>query len=287
VQGTLDGRPFLVSCPINRYSSVTVRATQTGLIEGPPERSKALAAACATLSYLGCPTQGLSLAISSNLPIGRGFGSSTADVVGAIAAVARLFGLDLWPEEIARLAVAIEPSDSTMFPGLALLDHRGASRWRLIGQPVPATLLVLELAGAVDTVGFNAQLDLERWWGLAPQHAWALDTLMAGLVERDLAKIGAASTASTRAQQELLPKAELAAALDLLTRLDGLGICAAHSGTALGLLLAKPPADLAGLLGFTRTALPTLERAWLARIVPGGVRPGGSASTSLFYGGAE
>lgn len=60
------------------------------------------------------------LEIRSDQPVGRGFVTSTAYVVGAIAATAWALGKWLAAGEVDRLAVAIEPSDGTMLPGLAL-----------------------------------------------------------------------------------------------------------------------------------------------------------------------
>ena len=53
VQGTLDGVPCLVSCPIGRYSIAEVRLRQEPGWEVPPDAPKAAAALYAGLAYLG------------------------------------------------------------------------------------------------------------------------------------------------------------------------------------------------------------------------------------------
>lgn len=277
VQGTLDGQPFLVSCPIDRYSQVTVT-----LLPEPPggipalgdgRHSKAMAGAEAALAYLGMSGTPFRLELSRPLPPSRGFGTSTADVVGAIVAAAGAAGHHLQPEEVASLSVSVEPSDSTMFPGLALLDHRGGSRWEPLG-PAPSLLVaVLEFGGAVDTVSYNRGLNLAVLRGMGRDHARAVELLRRGLREGRLDMIGLATTLSACLNQGLLPKPYLEAAIELAGRHQGLGVCAAHSGTVLGVLFPPGAARAARrLLAAAGGSLPGLESGWLAEMVGGGAR---------------
>ena len=165
-------------------------------------------------------------------------------------AAAGAAGHTLRPEEIASLAISVEPSDSTMFPGLALLDHRGGSRWEPLG-PAPSLLVaVLEFGGEVDTVAYNGGLNLAALRERGRDHARAVELLRRGLREGRLDMIGLATTLSAWLNQELLPKPYLEAAVELAGRHQALGVCAAHSGTALGVLFpplasARGPAVLA------------------------------------------
>ncbi len=274
VQGTdRDGGAFLVSCPIDRAAEVRASIDGTGASNGPPDRPKALAAARRTLAALGCGSLGVRLEIRSDLPAGRGFGTSTADVVGAIAATAWALGEELAPPAIARLAVAIEPSDGTMFPGLALLDGRTGSRWEVLG-PAPALgVVVLDFGGAVDTVAHHARQPPASPAATTVQ-ARALDLVGRGVRTADPAVIGAGATLSALANEALLPKPALVETFELAARLGAYGVCAAHSGTALGLLLPPEPALAARAVAAARRSLPGLVDAWPTRLVGGGVRVG-------------
>ena len=53
VQGTLDGEPCLISCPIDYYSSVEVRFQPQGGWTVPEHAPKTRAALQAGLAYLG------------------------------------------------------------------------------------------------------------------------------------------------------------------------------------------------------------------------------------------
>jgi hypothetical protein len=74
----------------------------------PPSKAKALRAAQLTLAHLGTSGAGGELEISSEIPIGHGYGSSTADVVASIRVAAAAVGVNPSPISISRLAVSAE-----------------------------------------------------------------------------------------------------------------------------------------------------------------------------------
>jgi len=105
VQGFLDGAHFLVTCPVDLYStvSVTLYQGQPGVL-GPRDCPKAIRAVLSTLAYLGQRDLAAELIIHSPLPRGKGMASSTADVAGAAAATALALGTRLSPQELGSLA---------------------------------------------------------------------------------------------------------------------------------------------------------------------------------------
>lgn len=271
VQGTEASGTFLVSCPIDRYAEVYAVVDDSGTASGPADRPKALAAARRTLASLDRPALGVRLRVRSDLPVGRGFGTSTADVVGAIAATARALDVDFAPEEIARLAVAVEPSDGTMFPGLAVFEQATASHSEVLGPAPALAVVVLDFGGTVDTIAHHG-----RQPAVSPGQARvarrALDLVRRGVRTGDPAAIGAAATLSAIANEPVLPKPALIEALELAACLGGFGVCAAHSGTALGLLL-PPDREIVGrAVAAARRTLSGLVAAWPTRLVDGGVR---------------
>ncbi len=273
VQGVLGGVPFLVSCPIDRYSRVRVTLNADGRPEDGCVSQKARRACAATLALFGIGNVPFTVDVTCPLPPSKGFGTSTADVVGAIAATACALGAVLSPEEMARLAVSVEPSDGTMFPGLALFDHREGSRWEALGATPPMLVAVLEFDGVVDTVDYNARLDLAGLRSLEPDHTSALELLREGLRRGRIDLVGQAATTSALANQRLLPKPQLEDVVALACDCRALGICAAHSGTALGVLFGPGETDRARrLLAMTRRRLAGLERGWISMMVGGGAR---------------
>ena len=94
----------------------------------------------------------------------------TADIGATLYALGQAAGQGLVPSEVARLAVHVEPTDSSLFPGLALWDHRYGHVYEDLGAPPALTVIILDPGGVVDTLAFN-QLDYRQVLGrLAPQH---------------------------------------------------------------------------------------------------------------------
>ncbi|MGQ9681957.1 MAG: GHMP family kinase ATP-binding protein, partial [Anaerolineae bacterium] len=272
IQGTVDGVPFLVSCPIAVYGQVTVAVGQgLGPVVAPPDAPKARAALLAALSAYGAGGQSARLCIASPLPRSKGLGSSTADVGGALAATAAALGQTLEAQAVARLATAIEPSDSTLFPGLVLFDHRAGTLYEPLGPAPELAVLVLDGGGEVDTLEYNRRDHRAALRRLAPQHREALQVLRAGLRTGDLAAIGHAATLSALAHQAILPKPALPAVIALARDLGAWGVNVAHSGTVIGILLAAG-ADLNDAERYVRHKLPSLRLLYATHLVGGGPR---------------
>ncbi len=153
VQGTLDGIPCLVSCPIDCYSIAEIHLKPTPGWEVPGDAPKAAAALRAGLAYMGSATSWAGrLRLLSDLPRGRGYGSSTADIGATLYALGQALGRPIAPEQVAQLAVSVEPSDSTIFPGLALFDHRGGHLHEGLGPAPPLAVVIIDPGGEVDTL---------------------------------------------------------------------------------------------------------------------------------------
>lgn len=232
--GTGEAREVMITCPVNRR--VTARLSLGpggGRIHAPADAPRTLRALQALPPERH---QDLWLTLDNPLPRGRGMASSTADLCAALAARLRLAGQSVFPEDLARRVLAIEPSDGIMIPGIALFDHREGRVMESLGAPPPLWLLCLDFGGRVDTLGFNARNQPCR----NDQAGEAVSEVRAGLAEGDLRLIGSGATASTRARQDRLPHPALEAVQQLAGKTDALGINRAHSGTVLGLLFSEP-----------------------------------------------
>jgi L-threonine kinase len=244
VQGMVDGKYFLITCPINISAEVTVTLVPGGRFQGPPGKSKALAAARLTMARLGEKQWGARLTINNPLPPGKGLASSTADVAAAAAATARALGAELSLEEIKRIALAIEPSDGTFLPGIVLFDHLRGEFWESLGEPPPLAILIVDLGGTVDTILFNRRRDLmalNRAKEGAVRRAVAL--VREGLASGRVELIARGATLSALANQEILHKPELETLVELATGLGALGVNVAHSGTVAGILYRPGEVD--------------------------------------------
>lgn len=275
-QGLWDGEPCLVSCPVGWFNEVTVAPARGVPWRVPPGFVKVTRAVAVLTSalHLGPSERGGEIAVRSPFPRGRGYGSSTADVGAALYAAASAVGYPLSPEDVAQLAVRVEPTDSTVFPGLALFAHRTASHWEPLGPAPPLQVILLDPGGVVDTETYNRMVSPAQLRPLARAHREAFDLLRWGLAHQVWEAVGEAATLSARTHQHVLPNPLLEcvlAWLPTLRRWGALGICRAHSGTLVG-IVCGPQAALEPLVAFVRQRVGKSVTVRVLPLVDGGPR---------------
>ena len=273
-QGMLDGGYFLVSCPIDLYSTATVALSPgSGRVDAPVDAPKSRQAVELTLAHFGARDVDARLSLSSPLPRGKGMASSTADVSAAIAATATALGMeaDMPPTQIAQIALQVEPSDSVMLPGIAILDHKQGSIARTLGAPPPMRVVALDFGGGVDTLAFNGVNRDATLKCLQPEFSEALALIEQGVRNGSAADIGAGATCSAVANQHLLYKPQLDAALQLARDVGAVGVNTAHSGTVLGLLFEDDVELAENAVSQAWENLFGIQRIMNRRIVGGGV----------------
>ena len=96
-----------------------------------------------------------------------------------------------------------------------------------------------------------------------------------GLRRGNLADIGYGATLSARAHRCILHKPPLEAVMGLAKDVGALGVNAAHSGTAMGVLLDPSQVDGPATAAYLVTHLPGLESTSLNQMVGGGPRLAG------------
>jgi L-threonine kinase len=116
-------------------------------------------------------------------------------------------------------------------------------------------VVVLDPGGEVDTLAFNRRDHREALRRLAPQHREAFALLREGLKRGDWRAIGAAATLSAHAHQAILPHPLLEPVLALAREVGALGVCRAHSGTLLGVLLDPTTSDVVAVTRFIARCL--------------------------------
>lgn len=238
VQGQFEaGEDFLVTLPVARWSRVRVRLWRDRQGVGciPPEKTKTVAATLAALRSMGQPQHGIEIEVESQIPVGKGMASSSADIVAACRACAQMLGRRIAPSEISRIAIAIEPTDGVMYDGVVSYSHRRGELIEEFGALPPMLVLAVDHGGIVDTQEYNRipkRYSSDEYEAL--RTAYAL--VRAGVREADLRQIGQGATLSARVNQRLLYKPHLKALLSLALECGGYGLCAAHSGTVLGLI---------------------------------------------------
>lgn len=271
VQGTRHGENFLVSCPINRYAVATACLSKEKGVQVFPWLPKTQRAVSSVLDMLGEKRYGVRLEMNSEIPVGVGMASSTADILAATAAAAALFGYRLSPHEQAAIACGVEPSDSLMFKHLTLFNHRRGLVYEDLGPVPPLAFLLLYTGETVDTVAFNARPDLTRLnCENEPFTNRALSLVMQGLQNLDWRTLGLGTTASAIANQHILPKPYLEKVAQAALRLGALGVNVAHSGSVIGILF-DPQKTEGEAIARKMQELPFFPTRWeIVRAVSGG-----------------
>jgi uncharacterized protein involved in propanediol utilization len=204
----------------------------------PASREKARQAAELTIKAFGRPGTGGNLAMDSNIPIGRGMGSSTADVLASIQAVLDWLGIEAATDDVMYIAVSAETAcDSTLFRQQAVLfAHRDGIVLESFRRPLPPIDFI-----SIDTTPFVTVDTLEfepaRYDPLEIETFRPLrSSLRTAIKNADARMLGRVATASARINERFLPKPRLKEIETIGARFDAIGIQVAHSGTVVGLM---------------------------------------------------
>ncbi|PAP98580.1 GHMP kinase (plasmid) [Mesorhizobium mediterraneum] len=207
----------------------------------PPGKLKVLAA-IRRLSVLNPERiRPCTVRLKSNIVDGFGMGASTADVLAALRAVAKLFGLRLNASQYFRIAVEAEnASDGTMFsPRTPLVAHREGHVLEMFPRKLPE-LGLISFNSDPNAPVFTTRIKPARYSPSEIEHFGYLRLLLAkAIAEARLELIGQVASQSAKMNQAHLPQPRFEDVL-LLSR-SAVGLQVAHSGRMIGILL---PPDL-------------------------------------------
>ena len=240
-EAAAGGRHGLVTLPCpGLISEAWVQRTDRarGVVDELGGRAKAAAAGNATLEAFGATRIGLRLHVRSTIPIGHGFGSSSADVVATIRAVCDLLGVVIAPRELAELAVAAEvAADPLMFEEVVLFAQRAGVVIEELGRRLPP-LRVLGFYSAPHGPGVDTLAQPPIRYPLQERGEFERlrERLAVAVREGDAGGLGAVATASASISHRHLAVPQLDAFLEIAEAVGAVGLQVAHSGDVAGLL---------------------------------------------------
>ncbi|WP_217649774.1 kinase [Saccharopolyspora flava] len=283
LQGILpDGTDFLATFPITHGTRAWFRYDRSGPPRVyPANRTKSLRLARAMLAAGGAGGGG-TLILDSDLLVGKGLASSSADLVATARAVGGVLGLDVSPSGVEDWLRPIEPTDGVMHPGVVLFDHRNVELRARLGPVPPATVVAVDEGGLVDTVAHNRRARRVTPV-LAAEYARLADDLTAAIGAQDLTAVGAVATRSAVFNQRWLPKRNLEALIRIAGDLGAAGVVCTHSGTMAGLLLDATDPGHAEAIAAARAAcarLPGTTSVYRSAAEPSGADPSGTVPGS-------
>jgi uncharacterized protein involved in propanediol utilization len=238
LQGQIDGHPMLVSLPVESYAHAVFYPDAAGDFQElftPPYKIKTRAAVKQLMQDYKISAAG-KLLIESSLAEGKGFATSTADMIAACRAVASVHNIQISPRYLSSMLARIEPTDGTMYNGVVAYRHRQGRLHAYLGHMPPMKVIGIDRGGHVDTLLYNEQMaaytkEEEK------EYSRLLQQLENSLAVGDCRGIGAVATQSALMQERRLPNSLLTNLLRLMEDTSAAGIVTAHSGTVSGLLL--------------------------------------------------
>ena len=235
----MDDQDFLVTLPTNRFSTAifTSASHQRKLTVFPSRKQKAGQLASLILEYYGLPMGGI-LELESNIPVGKGLASSSADLVATARAIDHCFGLGMLDEQLQLFLRQIEPTDGVMYEGAVSFYHRKVELCEYLGPLPKLTVVGIDEGGEVDTIEFN-KLPKPFTPEEKQEYGRLLQKISAAIRCGNLQIIGEVATCSAILNQKLSAKQYFEQVLDICKVIRGLGVVVAHSGTYLGILLSS------------------------------------------------
>jgi L-threonine kinase len=194
----------------------------------------------------------------SDLDVGKGMGSSTADIVASARALASACARELTPVQLAEIATFIESSDGTMYPGIHAVNHKTGElvrEWDWWPQ-FEIVLIVPPNRLNTESVSFAGK---ER---LAGHYESLLAGFDEAVRERDIEAFARHATMSAEMNQQFVPNPYFIQIATQTAKYGALGANVAHTGTCCGLLF---PADNDGMLAASR-ALMDLQAQFPANV---------------------
>jgi len=260
VQGTLpNGQNFHVPCRINRRTEITVSLKPSKTTQIELERSKLdhtrkmEVAAIRTLNLIsakktegkenkdskdrhsrGRHSRGWSIKLErkSELDIGKGMGSSTADITGAVRAVGDALKQNITETETGQIAASIESTDGSMYTGLNAVEQATGEILESFEWNPHFRILMLIPSETLNTeivTSKNRKLDSKTYTEILANLHRAAET-------QDDALFAEQVTRSAMLNQKHVPNRCFELLRNQMKNCKALGTVGAHTGTVGGLL---------------------------------------------------
>lgn len=275
LQGVLPGQQkFLVNLRIRRGSRVKVKLVSplysaekevqiAVSYQSYPKTYKLLRNVLADLgSHDDCLFE-----IQSDVPVGKGLSSSTADMVAAVRGLAQAASVAFREDYIGRVITEIEPNDGLQYQGTAAYHHTSGQLIECLDWVPPFRILGVDFGGIVDTVSFN-QKKIEFSAAQMERYKCLLQDILDALRARDSRAVAAIASESTRLWQAFRPRDEMEEMFEIQAATGGLGVVNAHSGTHLGLLYDPVRTDWEDIRERVTAAFPGKENDWFDTLYP-------------------
>ena len=240
VQGILDNEEYLSSYAIDMFSIASLEEKKEDINLGSKKSRKAIEKVFEKFNIPIEESKNISLDLKSNIPIGKGMASSTADIGATIKATLSILNKKLNDEEISLIASEIEPTDSIILYKNSIFNPINGSVKKYLSSFDNGRVIILEPKEILETKIIRSNpnylnIKLENKSIIKK----SFDLLEKGLENNDLKLIGEACTLSSIANENIHKKPYLNEIIEISQNMNAYGVNIAHSGTVIGILIDK------------------------------------------------
>lgn len=240
IQGMIKDKEYLVSYAVNMYSRADIYETTKNISRGPFKSRRALEKVFEHFGLTKDDTKNISLRIKSNIPLGKGMASSTADIGATIRATLSFLNKDIQDEEISKIAATIEPTDSIYMKDNCIFDPLKGEIFKKLGYIDGIKILALEPDERLNTQYIRKRQDyFIKKKANEENLKYAFDILEKGFDNKDLSLVGKAATISSILNENIHKKEGLSEIIKISEDYGAYGVNIAHSGTVVGIILDK------------------------------------------------
>ena len=240
VQGILDNEEYLSSYAIDMFSVASLEEKKEDINLGSKKSRKAIEKVFEKFNIPIEESKNISLDLKSNIPIGKGMASSTADIGATIKATLSILNKKLNDEEISLIASEIEPTDSIILYKNSIFNPINGSVKKYLSSFDNGRVIILEPKEILETKIIRSNpnyinIKLENKSIIKK----SFNLLEKGLKNNDLKLIGEACTLSSLANENIHKKPYLNEIIEISQNMNAYGVNIAHSGTVIGILIDK------------------------------------------------
>ncbi|MFB9248740.1 hypothetical protein ACFFWE_10910 [Sphaerisporangium melleum] len=227
----------LISFPVDRYAWAYF-AEGDGDPDPVPAMPKAARAARLFLRRYGLRLPPGRWSRHSELDVGAGMASSTADIVATLRTLFQFFGLPYDQEVVTGVLARIERADSVFLDDFALYLSDRHQVVEGLGTSVGFHTCSVVEAGVVDTCAVTPAL-LRHYRAHRHSYEACLAEMLRGFRTGDAAAVARAATVSAGLSQQVLPKETYEAVAANRAHFGADGVFVAHTGGVIGYLFTR------------------------------------------------
>ncbi|MGL6106617.1 GHMP family kinase ATP-binding protein [Romboutsia sp.] len=274
VQGIMDNEEYLSSYAVDMYSTSVIEEKINNINIGPRKSRKAIEAVFEKFNLLTKESKNISLNIQSQIPVGKGMASSTADIGATIVATLSLIQKDLNSEEISKLAASIEPTDSIYIENNNIFNPLTGEVIKKLGNIKNSRVVILEPNKTLNTMKIRNNpnyIEIKRQNKEIIKEAFYF--LEEGIRKNNLHDIGKACTMSSLANENIDKKEGLSEIIEIAKNYGAYGVNIAHSGTVVGIIIDKYMNDIKLIELLKQNNLGSVyNKIYTLDIIDGGIR---------------